>query len=170
MEFVGQMVLILFLMYYLLGRGERESPVMVSGVSELEDLAHAFETMAENVRLREIALRESEEWLRVTLSSIGDAVIATDTAARITFVNPVAANLTGWVEDETRGRAIEEVFQIINEKTRKPAEDIVRRVLRDGRVVNLANHTALITRDGREIPLRTARRLSRTKSATWPAL
>ena len=99
------------------------------------------------------ALRESEERYRVTLSSIGDAVIATDAAGLITFVNPVAASLTGWEENEALGRRIEEVFRIINEQTRKPAEDIVRRVLRDGHICQLANHTALLSRDGREIPL-----------------
>ncbi len=71
-------------------------------------------------------IRGQREWLRVTLTSIGDAVIATDAAARITFVNPVAAELTGWREEEARGKSIQEVFTIINEKTRKPAEDVVQ--------------------------------------------
>jgi PAS domain S-box-containing protein len=99
------------------------------------------------------ALQESEERYRITLSSIGDAVIATDAAGLITFINPVAASLTGWENNETRGLMIEEVFRIINEQTRKPAEDIVRCVLRDGQVAQLANHTALLSRDGREIPI-----------------
>jgi len=98
-------------------------------------------------------VRGQREWLRVTLTSIGDAVIATDEAARITFINPVAAELTGWREDEARGKLVQEVLTIINEKTREPAEDVIRRVLRDGRVTLLANHTALVTRDGREIPI-----------------
>ena len=98
-------------------------------------------------------VRGQREWLRVTLTSIGDAVIATDAEARITFINPVAAALTGWQEEEGRGKLIHNVFTIINEKTRKPAEDVVRRVLRDRRVTLLANHTSLLTRDGREIPI-----------------
>ena len=98
-------------------------------------------------------VRGQREWLRVTLTSIGDALIATDAAGRITFLNSVAAKLTGWREDEARGKLIQEVFTIINEKTRKPAEDVVRRVLRDGRSALLANHTSLVTRDGREIPI-----------------
>ena len=98
-------------------------------------------------------VRGQREWLRVTLTSIGDAVIATDEAARITFINPVAAELTGWREEEARGKLVQEVFTVINEKTREPAEDVIRRVLRDGRVALLANHTALVTRDGREIPI-----------------
>jgi PAS domain S-box-containing protein len=101
----------------------------------------------------EQALRESEEKLRVTLTSIGDAVIATDAAGCITFMNSAAAHLTGWEVDEAQGRAIDEVFRIINEQTRKPAEDILRRVLEEGCVAALANHTALVTRDGQEIPI-----------------
>jgi two-component system CheB/CheR fusion protein len=72
---------------------------------------------------------------------------------RIAFINPVAAHLTGWPEDEARGRTIGEVFRIVNERTGEPAEDIAMRVLREGRAAALANHTALVTRDGREIPI-----------------
>ncbi len=101
----------------------------------------------------EEAVREQREWLQVTLASIGDAVIATDKAGRVSFINPIAAVLTGWAEQEAQGKAIEDVFRIINEESRQPAEDIVRRVLREGQIVNLANHTSLVTRDGREIPI-----------------
>jgi PAS domain S-box-containing protein len=99
------------------------------------------------------SLREQREWLRVTLSSIGDAVLATDTAGRITFLNPVAESLTGWEEKEALGQPSQNVFRVINEETRVPGEDIVASVLREGRVVALANHTALVARDGREIPI-----------------
>ncbi len=98
-------------------------------------------------------LRRQGEWLRVTLSSIGDAVIATDAAGRITFLNPAAAALTGWQPEEALGRLVQSVFRIIDEETHAPAEDIVGRVLREGNVVNLANHMALITRGGLEIPI-----------------
>jgi PAS domain S-box-containing protein len=98
-------------------------------------------------------LREQREWLRITLTSIGDAVIATDTAGRITFLNPVAESVTGWTERDALGQPIASVFRIINEETRQPAENIVERVLREAHVVSLANHTALITRDGSEIPI-----------------
>jgi PAS domain S-box-containing protein len=98
-------------------------------------------------------VRGQREWLRVTLTSIGEAVIATDAEARITFMNPVAAALTGWREEEARGKLIQDVFTIINEKTRKPTEDVVRRVLHGGRVALLPDHIALVTRDGREIPI-----------------
>ena len=98
-------------------------------------------------------LRRQREWLRVTLTSIGDGVLATDGARRITFVNPVAADLTGWQEEQALGQLVENVFRIINEKTREQVEDVVAQVLRQNRVVGLANHTALIARDGREIPI-----------------
>jgi PAS domain S-box-containing protein len=99
------------------------------------------------------SLSQQCEWLKVTLTSIGDCVLATDTAGHITFLNPIAASLTGWAEKEALGQPIQQVFRVINEDTRAPSEDIVARVLREGRVVALANHTALLTRDGREVPI-----------------
>jgi PAS domain S-box-containing protein len=99
------------------------------------------------------ALRQQREYLRVTLTSIGDAVLVTDIAGIVTFVNPVAESLTGWPEDEVLGRPARSVFRIINEKTREPGEDIIARVLREKQTIALANHTALLARDGREIPI-----------------
>ncbi|HLH17632.1 MAG TPA: PAS domain S-box protein [Bryobacteraceae bacterium] len=96
-------------------------------------------------------IAEHRERLRVTLSSIGDAVIATDTKGRVSYLNPVAAQATGWTVEEATGRPLEEVFRIVNEYSRQPAENPVARVLREGRVVGLANHTVLIRRDGAEI-------------------
>ncbi len=98
-------------------------------------------------------LREQREWLRVTLTSIGDAVITCDTDGLVTFLNPVAEALTGWSIEEARERPIGEVFRLINEQTRQPSEGTVALVLREGRAKALANHTALVTRDGREIPI-----------------
>ena len=98
-------------------------------------------------------LRRSEESLQATLYSIGDGVLATDEQARVTRVNPVAERLTGWPEAEAVGRPIGEVFRIINEETRAPAANPVTRVLAEGIVVGLANHTALIARDGTERPI-----------------
>lgn len=91
--------------------------------------------------------------LRATLYSIGDAVIATGKAGRVTQMNPVAERLTGWTEDEARGQPLETIFCIVNEETRAPAENPVQRVLRDGKVVGLGNHTLLIARDGTEWPI-----------------
>jgi PAS domain S-box-containing protein len=104
-------------------------------------------------RLAEEALHQQHAWLHVTLDSIGDAVLATDEDGRISFLNPVAAELTGWAEEEALGEPAGDVFRIINEQTHETAEDIIARVLQDAVVVALANHTALLSRDGREIPI-----------------
>jgi len=98
-------------------------------------------------------LRESEQRWATTLASIGDAVIATDNAGRITFMNAIAEALTGWTLPEAAGQPVQAVFHIINELTREPAEDLVTRVLHENHVVELANHTALVTKDGREVPV-----------------
>jgi two-component system, cell cycle sensor histidine kinase and response regulator CckA len=91
--------------------------------------------------------------LATTLHSIGDGVIATDKTGVITFANPVAESLTGWRVDEAIGRRLATVFPIIGESTRERASDPVAKVLETGSVVGLANHTLLISRDGREIPI-----------------
>ncbi len=98
-------------------------------------------------------LREQREWLKVTLTSIGDAVITCDTEGRVTFLNPVAEGLTGWSMVEALDLPIREVFCLIDEQSRKPPEDPVALVLRDSRPKVLANYTALLTRDGREVPI-----------------
>ena len=99
------------------------------------------------------ALEESERRWVTTLASIGDAVMAADSIGRVTFLNPVAADLTGWQPEDALGQSIQNVFHIVNEQTRVPAEDIVNRVLMDGSAAELANHTALLAKDGREIPI-----------------
>ena len=108
--------------------------------------------MAERQRVEE-ELRRNREWLKITLRSIGDAVIAADASGRITFLNPVAVTLTGWPIEEALGQPVQNVFRIVDEPSGRPAENIVERVLREGSIVNLSNHTALISRDGREIPI-----------------
>jgi PAS domain S-box-containing protein len=99
------------------------------------------------------AIAASEERLRVTLASIGDAVIATDAEGRVTLMNPVAQALTGWSAADAAGRPLEDSFVILNEVTRRPVENPVHKVLREGTVVGLANHTVLIAKDGREVPI-----------------
>ena len=101
----------------------------------------------------ETAALESEERLRTTLRSIGDAVLATDGNGRVAFLNPVAERLTGWPASEASGKAVEDVFRIVSEATRVAVESPVRRVIREGVVVGLANHTLLLARDGTEIPI-----------------
>ena len=98
-------------------------------------------------------LRQSERRYAVTLSSIGDAVIATDELLRVTFMNPVAETLTGWTQHEAVGQFLPDIFRIINEDTRHVVDNPAAKVLRSGTVVGLANHTMLVARDGREIPI-----------------
>ncbi|MHB8744724.1 MAG: EAL domain-containing protein [Sulfuricaulis sp.] len=98
-------------------------------------------------------LYEQKERAEVTLHSIGDAVITTDDAGRIEYLNPIAEQLTGWPSADARGRPVSEVFVIINEVSRLPAINPVARCLRDGQIVALANHTVLIDRGGHEIAI-----------------
>jgi PAS domain S-box-containing protein len=108
------------------------------------------------VGIGEVARRERVrasnrgELLRVTLQSIGDAVITTDNEGRVTYLNDVAETLTGWTLDEARGRPLESVFRLVNEETREPVESPGVRALREGIVVGLANHSLLVARDGVE--------------------
>jgi PAS domain S-box-containing protein len=98
-------------------------------------------------------IEEREEWFRTTLTSLGDAVIATDEHGQVTFLNPVAEQLIGIDLAHARGRAIQEVFPIFNESTQKPVENPVKKVMELGRVVGLANHTVLQKSDGTLIPI-----------------
>ena len=109
--------------------------------------------MALYKRKMENRLKESEQWLSTTLKSIGDAVIATDKAGHVTFMNPVAESLTGWQQEEAKGEPLQDVFNIINEETREKVEDPVTKVLREGAGVGLANHTLLIAKNGAEIAI-----------------
>jgi PAS domain S-box-containing protein len=96
---------------------------------------------------------EARRWFSTTLQSIGDAVIATDPEGRISFMNTVAERLTGWPEHDALGRPMDDVFRIFAEATGKAVESPVAKVLREGTVVGLSNHTVLRARDGREIPI-----------------
>src|SRR5262249_47222093 len=101
----------------------------------------------------ERSARESEQRLRVTLESIGDAVIATDVAGRVTYMNPVAEAMTGWRRLDARDLPLDQVFRIVNEFSRDAVESPVSKVMREGGIVGLANHTLLIARDGSERPI-----------------
>ncbi|MBD0369739.1 MAG: PAS domain S-box protein [Pyrinomonadaceae bacterium] len=116
-------------------------------------VALVISSLAERASGAERKTRMSEASLRITLQSIGDAVIATDAKGRITFMNQVAQELTGWRLEEVSGRDLAEVFHIINEQSRRRVESPAEKVLREGVVVGLANHTMLVTRDGLEIPI-----------------
>jgi PAS domain S-box-containing protein len=99
------------------------------------------------------ALDEQRERFRVTLASIGDAVIATDTDGRITFINLIGEQLTGWTSDDARLRPLETVLRIVNERTRNVIENPVQRVLQSSGIVGLENHTILLRKDGAELPI-----------------
>ncbi len=103
--------------------------------------------------LSEADLRAAIERHSITLKSIGDAVIATDNRGMVELVNPMAEELTGWSDAEARGKPLETIFRIINEETRKKVKNPATRVLREGIVVGLANHTILIAKDGGEKPI-----------------
>ena len=109
----------------------------------------SFRDITERERA-EAALRKQSEWLRVTLDSIGDGVITTDGTGSVTSLNPVAEALTGWRHEEALGMRLEAVFRIVNERTRKPADNPAARALQEGQIVGLANHTVLVARDGTE--------------------
>ena len=104
-------------------------------------------------RRAEDAIAEQREWFETTLQSIGDAVIATDVQGRVAFMNPIAEHLTGWSLDDALGCKCTEVFRIVNEESRRTVESPVSRVLADGVIVGLANHTVLIAADGTERPI-----------------
>lgn len=98
-------------------------------------------------------LNDQRQWLLVTLSSIGDAVITTDAELRVTFLNPVAVSLTGWTEQEGVGQPLKDVFRIINEESREHVENPAVAALREGRTCKLASHSLLVARDGTERPI-----------------
>jgi PAS domain S-box-containing protein len=132
--------------------------IMGGGVARarkrVEDvLRRANAELEEKVRIRTAELDSARTWLQITLASIGDAVIATDPDGRVRFLNGVAQELTGWSEAEANGRPISEVFAIVNEQTRQAVADPVAKVLASGAVTGLANHTILMARNGREIPI-----------------
>jgi PAS domain S-box-containing protein len=98
-------------------------------------------------------IRRERQMLDVTLRSIGDAVIVTDVAGRVTFLNVVAEQLTGWSMADAKDQPFENIFRIVNERSSNPVENPVAKVLETGGIVGLANHTVLLTRDGRRFPI-----------------
>ena len=128
--------------------------VRASGAAEFEGgkvvrLVGAFQDITA-LRAITAELAEQHELMRVTLQSIGDAVITTDAAGQITWLNPVAERLTGWLNVDAKGRPVGQVFHIVNESTRAPTENPVATCLQQGKVAGLANHTLLISRHGEE--------------------
>ena len=119
-------------------------------ISFLAESMHSMKRRAQEGERRE---HHQSEQFRVTLESIGDAVIATDAEGRVTYVNPVAENLLGYSLAQAKSRPLGQVFNIVNEFTRREAENPVERVLREGHIIALANHTVLMRPDGTEVPI-----------------
>jgi PAS domain S-box-containing protein len=119
-------------------------------------LAWAFRRISREISERDAATMEAirqKDLVSVTLSSIGDAVIVTDADGRVTFMNGVAEQMTGWPAEEAQCKPLPLVFRIINEENRAQVESPVDKVLRLGTIVGLANHTLLLRRDGKEVPI-----------------
>ncbi len=136
-----------FLLYAVVGLGS---------IALFEALHTARRKAEAEVAARKTAervLAEREAFLRVTLASIGDAVLTTDAEGRVTLLNAAARQLTGWTQADAAGQPLDSVFRIVNETTRQPVENPALRALREGTVVGLANHTVLISKDGTERPI-----------------
>jgi PAS domain S-box-containing protein len=135
---VGAAVLFLFLLLatFDIGRATAERDRLILDLASANDRT-----------------KTSRDLLHTTLTSIGDAVVATDDAGRVTFMNGVAEGLSGWTQAEAEGRPINDVLRLVNEQTGLPAENPVDRALREGVIVGLANHTLLIARDGSKRPI-----------------
>jgi PAS domain S-box-containing protein len=154
----------------VVGTGDLDYRIETKGNDEIADVSRAVNDMTEDLQSvtasktelqkevqerqkAENSLRESEERWATTLSSIGDAVIATDANGQVTFMNAVAENLTGWPRLEANGKPLSDVFRIVNEKTRLAVEDPVKKVIVSGTIIGLANHTILIGKDGKNTPI-----------------
>ena len=111
------------------------------------------EQLIDSLADSEARTKESRDWLQTTLVSIGDAVITTDANGKVTLLNPVAQTLTGWTQEDAAGKPLEQIFVIRNADTELEVESPVAKVLREGGIVGLANHTRLTTKDGRHIPI-----------------
>ncbi len=127
-----------------------EQPLPTQRQDETGQLIRAFNRILALWTQREAALRTSQENLAITLNSIGDAVIATDVAGRVTHMNPVAERLTGWLLADGLGHWLTDVFHIVNVTTRQPVENPVQLVIERGEVVGLANHSVLLAQGGNE--------------------
>jgi PAS domain S-box-containing protein len=130
--------------------GDLSVRLPITGHDEVSQAATAFNLMAEKIEDDRLQLSESEQNLSLMLDSIGDAVIATDIEGKITRMNPIAEQLTGWLLVDAHGRLLEDIFPIIDERTRESIENPVSKVLATGDIITLSNHTTLIAKDGAE--------------------
>ncbi len=117
---------------------------------EIRQLATVFQSAMDERQQSINTLREREQYLAITLNSIGDAVITTDTNGNVTHLNPIAEQLTGWTEKEAKGLSIKTIFPIIDASSRQPIENPIDKIIETGEIVYLSNHTTLIRKDGVE--------------------
>ncbi len=152
---IGMGVLALLLALYFAYSSYRAAQQRLKNLVHAETRHLLDEQISTNTLLQTSndALQDSTQKLTVTLNSIGDAVIATDAQARVTLLNPVAQDMTGWTQAQAEGRPVNEVFHIVNKADRHVATIPVARALAHGTLQGLANHTVLIARDGREFDI-----------------
>ncbi|MHB8072277.1 MAG: HD domain-containing phosphohydrolase [Desulfosporosinus fructosivorans] len=167
------MVFILLLIFYLLGRyisrpfiklidelkgldltkNEIQKLSITKGKNEFSFLRNSVNHMLSRIETEQYKVRENEEKLYATLVSVGDGVIAVNRKGIVDFMNPIAQHLTGWSMEEGYGNSFETVFHIISEYTREKIESPVQKVFATEEIIELANHTILISKDGTERPI-----------------
>ena len=125
----------------------------VLGRKQLVNLSGAFNAALDTAEATTAEAQAQKKWSHTILHSIGDAVIATDAEGAVTFMNPVAETLTGWTLPEARHKPLADVFRILNEQTHETVENPIDKVRRLNRVVGLANHTILISKNGQEFAI-----------------
>ncbi|MBF0213427.1 MAG: response regulator [Magnetococcales bacterium] len=136
-----------------LARGEFSTRLSVQGSPELRQVMQGFNAMVDTLNQARNALLAEKERLQVTLASIGDGVVTTDASGQVTFLNAEGSHLTGWSPEEAIGLPVTRVIRLIHEHDRREVENPVLRVLREGCVIGLANHTILVGRQGEEYPI-----------------
>ena len=139
---------------YIVEAGKNDEIAGISkSVNQMTTNLKTITASKTDLEATQASLRESEQRWATTLASIGDAVIATDTSGKIMYLNGEAEELTGWKLSEASQKPVKEVFNIVNEQTRLEVENPIDKVLREGIVVGLANHTVLIQKNGAEVPI-----------------
>lgn len=138
---------------FLAEQGQLFNPQTLIATGLFASVALLISSLYEGRKRAEALVRADRERLRITLISIGDAVMTTDQHGSVILMNPVAEDLTGWRQEEAVGRPLEQVFRIVHQTTREVVENPVAKVLREGRTAGLANHTVLLTKEGREVPI-----------------
>ncbi len=147
----------------VVGSGNLDYSLKDDRKDEVGEISRSVNQMAANLKTvtasktdleqAQASLRESEQRWATTLASIGDAVIATDLSGKVTFMNGIAEELTGWKLNEASLKPVKEIFDIVNEQTRMEVEDPVSKVLEMGMIVGLANHTVLIRKNKTEVAI-----------------